>query len=90
MLAFSALISACSTYIKFKSIGIAFLFYFVVIGMFYYILSITIAGFGTGNKLVIVVFSYVIAYIVAMVIILIIRGRIRAKQLNSQKYQKKF
>jgi hypothetical protein len=90
LLVFSALVSACFKYLKFKSIGISFLFYFFAIGMFYYILSIAIAGFGVGSKLVVVIFSYVIIYLIVMIAILIIRGRIKAKKLNKQKYQKKF
>ena len=89
-LIFSLILSFCIGFVRFKNIALYFVFYFVIIGIFYYTLSIAIAGFGAGNKLVIVIFSYIGIYIVAMIAILIIRSKIQTKKLNAKPYQKKF
>lgn len=80
ILIFSFVISAMIIWLRKKGFIFNIISYFIVIGIFYYLLIITIAGFGKGNKSFVLMIVYVLIYIIFSIILTIIRN----KKINSK------
>ena len=89
-LAFSIAISLLMLYFKPKSISLLLTAYFFVVGIFYYLLTITFGGLGTDNKIIIVLSIYVVAFALVSTIILLIKFKKAKKERDSKPYQKQF
>lgn len=89
-LAFSVIISALILYFKPKSISVLLTVYFFVIGIFYYLLTITFGGLGNGNRIIITLSIYIAAFALISAICLLIKAKKAKKQRDSKPYQKQF
>lgn len=87
---FSALISALICYLKLKSFSINTLIYFIVIGVFYYLITVTIGGLDVGNNLILILGIYIGAFAICALCTLIVKRHKAIKQRESQKYKKQF
>ncbi len=87
---FSALISALICYLKLNSFSIQTLIYFLAIGIFYYLITVTIGGLDVGNNLILILGIYIGAFAVCAISTLIIKRHKAIKQRESQKYKKQF
>lgn len=89
-LAFSIVISALIIYFKPKSTVAFLITYFFVIGIFYYLLTITFGGLGNGNRIIITLAIYIVTYTLIALAYLLVKAKKHAKQRDSKTYQKQF
>lgn len=89
-LVFSIVISALIIYFKPKSIAVILTVYFFVIGIFYYLLTITFGGLGNGNRIIITLSIYIASFALISAICLLIKAKKAKKQRDSKPYQKQF
>lgn len=88
--AFSVIISIFIFYFKPKSYAVCVTVYFFVIGIFYYLLTVTVGGLATGNTLLIIIFAYVFVYAIIATVYSLIRYRKKNKELSEKPYEKQF
>ena len=88
--AFSLSISSCILYLKPKSNILKITIYFLVIGVCYYLLTITIGALDVGNNLILILSSYVAIFAIVTIIITLIKAHKKKKELDSKPYQKQF
>ncbi len=88
--AFSFLISLLRHIMKFKNYFLHALIYFFVFGIFYSLVVLTIAGYGSGNAIIIVVGIYSIAYIICALIYFFIKKHKEINENNKKKYTSQF
>lgn len=88
--AFSLSISSCILYLKPKSNILKIAIYFLVIGVCYYLLTITIGALDVGNNLILILSSYVAIFAIVTIIITLIKAHKKKKELDSKPYQKQF
>ena len=89
-LAFSIIISTLIIYFKPKSISVLLITYFFVIGIFYYLLTITFGGLGNGNRIIITLSIYIASFALISLIYLLIKAKKAKNQRDSMPYQKQF
>ena len=87
---FSALISALLCYLKLQSFSIKALIYFFTVGIFYYLITVTIGGLNVGNNLILILGIYIGAFVLCTIFTLIIKRLKETKQRESQKYKNQF
>ncbi|MBE6624139.1 MAG: hypothetical protein E7622_00690 [Ruminococcaceae bacterium] len=87
---FSALISALLCYLKLQSFSIKALIYFVTVGIFYYLITVTIGGLDVGNNLILILGIYIGAFVLCTIFTLLIKRLKETKQRESQKYKNQF
>ena len=87
---FSALISTLICYVKTESFSIKSVIYFVTVGVFYYLITVTIGGLNVGNNLILILGIYIGAFLLCTICILLIQRLKEAKQRENQKYKKQF
>ena len=90
VLIFSFVISACILFFNSKSMALKITVYFLVIGIFYYLLTVTIGALDIGNNLILILSTYIIAFTIITVILLLIKSRKKNKARESMPYQKQF
>lgn len=90
ILAFSFLISLLKNIMKFKNYFLHALVYFFVLGIFYSLVVLTIAGYGSGNAIIIVVGIYSIAYIICALIYFFIKKRKEENENSKKQYTSQF
>ena len=89
-LVFSIVISALIIYFKPKSIAVILTVYFFVIGIFYYLLTITFGGLGNGNRIIITLSIYIALFALISATCLLVKAKKAKKQRDSKPYQKQF
>ena len=87
---FSILISICILYLKINSIVLKITIYFFVIGIFYYLLTVTIGGLNVGNYLILILSTYVLGFALAFAVVLFIKSHKKNKENENTPYQKQF
>ena len=87
---FSITISLLIIYFRPKSIFLLISIYFLVIGVFYYLLTITFGGLSLGNQIIITLSIYVAIYAITVLTIALIKAKKARKKRDSQPYQKQF
>ncbi len=88
--AFSIAISICILYLKPKNTYARLIIYFFGIGVFYYILTVTIGGLAVGNALILIISAYVMAFSVVATAIAVVSSRKKKKERDSKPYQNQF
>jgi hypothetical protein len=87
---FSVLVSALICYVKLESFSIKALIYFVTVGIFYYLITVTIGGLNVGNNLILILGIYIGAFIICTILTILIKRLKETKQRESQKYKSQF
>ncbi len=88
--AFSFLISLLRYVMKFKNYFLHAIIYFFVLGIFYSLVVLTIAGYGSGNTIIIVVGIYSIVYIICALLYFFIKKHKEENENNKKQYQSQF
>ena len=88
--AFSVAVSMCIHFLKTKSIALKAFIYFLIIGISYYLITVTIGGLNTGNNLILILGIYLGAYAVVLITILLIINAKKAKDLEKRPYKRQF
>ena len=87
---FSVAVSALICYLKLQSFSFKAIIYFFLIGIAYYLITVTIGGLNTGNNLILILGVYIAAFVVCTILTLIIKRAKETKERESQKYKKQF
>ena len=87
---FSALISALICYLKLNSFFAKSFIYFITIGVFYYLITITIGGLDVGNNLILILGIYIGVFVLCALATLLIKRHNEIKKRESQKYKNQF
>ena len=90
ILAFSFCISVCISWLKTQNIILKILIYFFLIGIFYFLLTVTIGSLAIGNTLFIFLGIYILVYALITAAYLLIVRRKRKIELEKKPYQKQF
>ncbi len=87
---FSIAISASILYLKAQNLASKLLIYFFGIGVFYYILTVTIGGLAIGNALILIISAYVVSFSIVAIISVLVSSHKKKKERDSKPYQSQF
>ena len=87
---FSIAVSVSILYLKTQKLALKLLIYFFGIGVFYYILTVTIGGLAVGNALILIISAYVVAFSIVAIISVLVSSHKKKKERDSKPYQSQF
>ena len=87
---FSLAVGACTVWFKPKKFIYGALLYFVLTGIIYYLITISIGGYGEGNKYIVLIGVYVIIYTVCTIICYLIKRSFDKDKQNNLPYKNQF
>ena len=90
IIVFSLVVSACTVWIKPKKFIYGALLYFVITGVIYYLITVSIGGYGDGNKYIILIGAYIMIYFACTFICYLIKSSIDKQKQNNLPYKNQF
>lgn len=90
IIVFSLSVGACTVWFRPKKFIYGALLYFVLTGVIYYLITVSIGGYGEGNRYIVLIGVYIIIYAICTIICYLIKRSLDKDKQNNLPYKNQF